>query len=227
MKKSLKFFFLPFLAIIAIFVACNKESAATVEDAVDEVLFSVQERGGMGRFGCYELVFPVSFTLPDGTEVTVDSYDEMKAAIRDYFQNNGTPHQHDHIRPKIDFVFPISVINEDGEIITVNDQAGLKDLREDCAGTFGNHDHHGHGQHGLSCFTIVFPITIEFPDGSTAEANDRMELHQLIRVWHHNNPGVDQRPKFVFPITVKMTDDDSLVTLNSADELRALKESCE
>ena len=224
MNKALKFFLLPLFALISIFVACNKTDTATIEDAVDEALFSLQERGGMGRYGCYELVFPVSITLPDGTSVEVDSYDELKETVRTYFSGNDHPRAH---RRLFQFVFPISVISQDGDLITVEDQEGLFRLRADCGGTFGNHDHHGHGQHGLSCFTLVFPITIEFPDGTTAEATDRMSLHQLLRTWRHNNPGVDGRPQIVFPLTVKMTDDGSLVTLENRDELKALKESCE
>jgi hypothetical protein len=174
MKKSLKFFLLPLIALISIIVACNKSDSTTVEEAVDEVLFSAQERGGMGRFGCYELVFPVTFTLPDSSTATVNSYDEMKQTLRAYFEANGTPgnggHHHGN-RPKIDFVFPISVISQDGEVITVADELELRALREACAGTFGNHGPQGHGQHGLSCFEIVFPITIQFPDSTTARGS--------------------------------------------------------
>ena len=220
MVKTLKIFLLPFLAIVAITVACNKSDELTTEEAVDQALYSIQERGGMGRFGCYELVFPVTLTFSDGTTAEVNSYDEMKQALRTYFQTTSD-------RPHPNFVFPISVISQDGDLISVNDQEELRRLRADCRGTFDHHGPQGHGQHGLSCFQIVFPITIEFPDGTTAQASDRMELHQLIRTWRHDHPDVAARPKVVFPITVKMTDDDALVTVNSREELQDLKESCD
>jgi len=222
MKKTLKFFLLPLIAMIAIFVACNKDNAASVDEAVDEALYSLQERGGMGRFGCYELVFPVSITLPDGTVVELDSYDDLKSAVRRYFNNHDRPRPH---RQLFQFVFPISVVSQDGDLITIDDQEGLLRLRADCAGTFGNHGPQGHGQY-LSCFSLVFPITIEFPDGTTAEAADRMAFHQLIRTWRQNNPGAQERPKIGFPLTVKMADDGSLVTVNSKEELRQLKQDC-
>ena len=224
----MKFFLLPLFALISIIVACNKTDSATVENAIDEVLYNVQERGGMGRFGCYELVFPVSITLPDNTTATVNTYDALKQTLRTYFETNGTPgNGHHGIRPRIDFVFPISVISQDGEVITLENQDQLLRLREACAGTFGNHGFQGHGQHGLSCFEVVFPITIQFPDGTTASATDRQSLHQLLRTWHQANPDVQERPKMVFPITVKMTEDGALVTVNSREELHDLKESCE
>ncbi len=234
MVKALKLFLLPVVALVVVMVACNKSSDLSTDQLVDQALYNAQERGGLGRFGCYELVFPVTLVLPDSTTATVNSYDEMKSALRAFFEaNGGGGHPHGHHggagdRPHISFQFPISVVSEDGELITVNSQDELRELREACAGsTFGNHDPQGHGQHGLSCFELVFPITIEFPDGTTAAAADRMALHQLIRTWKQNNPGSTERPQIVFPLTVKMTDDGSLVTVNSPEELRQLKEDCE
>lgn len=223
MKKTLKFFLLPVLAIAALVVACNKSSELTTEEAVDQTLYDVQERGNMGRFGCYELVFPVTVTLPDGAAADVNSYDEMKQTLRAFFAANGS-----QFRPRISFVFPVSVISQDGEIITVDSETGLQRLRAECTrATFGNHNPRGHGDRRLSCFDIVFPMTIQFPDGTTTEAADRQALHQLIRVWRQNNPDATERPHLVFPITVKMTDDGTIVTVNSREELRALKAGCE
>jgi hypothetical protein len=226
MFKALKFSFLPILVLISILVACNKSTDVNTEELVDQALYSAQERGGMGRYGCYELVFPVSIVLPDNSTAEVTSYTEMKQTLRNYFQANGG--QPGGPRPRIGFVFPINVVSQDGEIITVNSEDELRALREACGGgTFGNHGPQGHGNHGLTCFDMVFPITILFPDGTTAEAADRQALHLLIRTWKHNNPGVQGRPQISFPITVKMDDDGSLVTVNSREELRQLKEDCE
>lgn len=227
MIKSLKVFLLPVLALIVVVMACNKadDVLATTEEAIDQALYSAQERGGLGRRGCYELVFPVSIVLPDSSIVEVNSYDEMKAALRAYFEANGTGHP--HRRPHLAFVFPISVVSQEGEVITIDADTNLRALRAACAGTFGNHGPAGHGHHGLSCFDIVFPLTVLFPDGTTATATDRQALHQMTRRWHHDHPGVPGRPQITFPLTVQMTEDSTLVTVNSRDELRALKESCE
>lgn len=240
MKKTLKVFLLPFFVLLAVIIACNKADTVTVADAVDQTLYSVQERGGMGKYGCYELVFPVTITLPDSTTATVNSYDELKAALKAYFETNGVPsngngngHGHHHgphngiTPPQINFVFPISVLSQDGEVITVANESELLALREACAGTFGNHDPQGHGEHGLSCFELVFPVTIMFPDSTTAQAADRVALKDLIHTWRQNNPTVHERPQLVFPVTVIMTDDSTSVTVNSSEELHALKESCE
>ena len=215
------------MVLMAVFFACNKTDELTVDEAVDEALYSVQERGGMGRYGCFELVFPVSIVLPNGTTVEVDSYDEIKQQLRTYFEANSDrrrPRGGD--RPHFNFVFPISVVSQDGELITLEDENGLLRLRAECGGTFDQHGPRGHGHHGLSCFEVVFPITILFPDGSTATADSRQTLHQMLRTWKQNNPGTQDRPEITFPITVKMADDGTIVTVNSRDELRALKADC-
>jgi hypothetical protein len=257
MKKTLKLLFVPVVALVIALSACTKDGIiATVTEAVDQALYSVQERGGVGKYGCYELVFPVTVQLPDSTTATVNSYEELKQVLGQYFTSNGTGgpstgegHQGnhgghhgggDHNDPgffgdpgqpghpfHVQFIFPISVLNQDGEIVTVENEQQLRDLREACAGTFGNHGPMGHGDHGLSCFRIVFPITVAFPDSTTAQATDQQNLRQLVHEWRQNNPGVHDRPEIVFPITVVMTADSTQVVLNSRDELHALKESCE
>ncbi len=230
--KSLKLFLLPVIAFVAIVVACHKaDDMLTTNEAVDEALFSAQERGGLGRFGCYELVFPVTIALPDSSTVVANSYDEIKAALRAYFEANGPAqgnhHHHPNIRAHFSFVFPISVLSQDGEVITVNSDEDLRALRAACAGTFDHHNPMGHGDHGLSCFEIVFPVTVAFPDSTTATATDRQALHLIIRTWHQANPGVQGRPHIVFPLTVQLTEDSTLVTVANREELHALKESCE
>lgn len=235
-KHMMQAILLLLMASMAGFFACSKtETTQTVTDAVDETLYAIQERGGMGKYGCYELVFPVTINFPDSTSQEVNSYEEMKDALRTWFEANGGQgggHHHgpggggDTERPTL--AFPLTVISPDGELITVNTEQELHDLKEACGGgTFGHHGHQGHGQHGLACFEIQFPVTVLFPDSTTATAADQAALHTLIKDWKKNNPGVKGRPEFVFPITVVMKDDGTLVTVNSKDELHDLKEDCD
>lgn len=237
MRNNIFGAFLLLLAAVGTFVACHKnDTAQTAEDYLDQVLYSVQERGGLGKYGCYELVFPVTVNFPDSTSLAVNSYDEMKDAIRAWFEANGNPsdpgHHHHHGgadslgHPTL--AFPFMVISQDGELITVNNETELHDLKVACGGgTFGHHDHHGHGQHGLACFEIQFPITIAFPDGTTADAADQQALHTLLHDWKHNHPDQNGHPEIVFPIQVIMKDDGTVVTVNSKAELHDLKENCD
>lgn len=223
MTKALKFLLLPAVAVLTLFFACNKSDELTVDEAVDQALYSVQERGGLGRYGCYELVFPVTIELPNGRKVEVDSYEDIATQLRAYLESASGKRR---ARPHINFVYPISVVTEDGALISVESEEQLRRLRADCAGTFGSHSPNGHLQHGLACFEVVFPVTIVFPDGSTAEAADRQAVNQLLRTWVQNNPNAQERPIIGFPMTVKMTRSGDLITVNSPEDLRRLKANC-
>lgn len=214
-------------ALLTVF-ACSKTDSTELEEQLDQTLYSIQERGGIGKFGCFELIFPVTIQFADSTTAEVASYDELKSTVKDWLSANGTQgnghHHHHSIIPS--FVYPISVLNETGDVITVQNDDELKDLRRSCNGSFGNNGHHGHSNH-LRCFDLVFPITISFPDGTTGTATDGTTLHTLVRDWKKNNPTVSGKPQFVYPITVQLKSDSSLVIVNSKDELKQLKKDCQ
>jgi len=61
------------------FVACNKEdvnnTAQDVTEALtDESSFALEQRGNLGKHGCYDLVFPLSIRFSDGSVVAVTSH---------------------------------------------------------------------------------------------------------------------------------------------------------
>ena len=230
------------IAVAGFFTSCQQEDTniTDVENFVLQSTIGVEDQCGAGRLGCYELVFPVTIQFADSTTATVGSYEEMKQAIRDWFQaNGGRPHRFN----KPTLVLPIQVINEAGEIITVETVEQLKELRALCnprgggmdttgnGGPGGGHGGGhggpgGHGNHGgAPCFTLNFPLSVMFPDSSVVLVNSKEELKAATQAWHQNNPGQPARPEFVFPITVTL-EDGTIVTVNSRDELRALKEVC-
>ena len=75
------------------------------------------------------------------------------------------------------------------------------------------------------CFELVFPISIEFEDGTTSTANSYDELRELIMAWKEANPNPGERPTFVFPIEV-IAEDGELISVNDLNELKALKAEC-
>ena len=81
------------------------------------------------------------------------------------------------------------------------------------------------GPGGEPCFTLNFPLTISFPDGTQVVVNTKEEIKAAARAWNMSNPGLHTRPVFVFPITVTLRDG-TLLVVNSKEELIALKEEC-
>jgi len=244
------FGFLAIVALAGFFTSCQQEdNAMTADNFVLQSTQDIDYRSGAGRAGCYELVFPVTLQFADSTTAIVNSYDEMKQAMRDWFEangggpGNGGGHggHHGHGGPgglgRPFIVMPFQVINEAGEIITIETPEQLAEIRALCNPGGGDMDTTGHGGghggpgngHGGPgsgpCFTPNFPLSVMFPDSSVVLLNSPEELKAAIVAYHQANPGQHVRPEFVFPITVTLADG-TIVTVNSRDEIRALKEAC-
>ncbi|MFN8339582.1 MAG: hypothetical protein U0T36_11250 [Saprospiraceae bacterium] len=202
------------------------------ESYAEEVVTRTVEGGALGKNGCYELVFPVTLVFADSTTVSVDSYEALKTAVKEWRTNNPD------VKGKPSLAFPYDVINEAGEVITVTDATVQKELRALCGknpngghgngGNGGNDGNGGHG-HGPSCFTINYPFSVSLPDSTIITLNskdDQSTLRDAIKEYKKNNPGVKVHPELVFPITVTMSDG-TVVTVNTKEELKALKDSCD
>ena len=197
-------------------VSCEKENTLEeVENYVDESVFVMERNAGAGKHGCFEFVFSITVILPDGNEVEVDSYDALKETIRTWKEANPDVDG----RPQLGF--PLDVVKEDGELVTVNSKEELIELRKECR---FNNDRPG-DKPGRHCFRLQYPVDLELPDGTIVTAEDRMALKQILREWKHNNPDSAQRPHLVFPLSVVFRDG-TVVEVGSPEELKALKEEC-
>ena len=73
---------------------------------------------------CFEFIYPISFVLPDGSEITINSDEDWDKIDLWYEENKDSEEE-----PEI--VYPFDVIVED-EIITVESEDGLDRLKEVC-----------------------------------------------------------------------------------------------
>jgi hypothetical protein len=221
-KSMVKNSWMVALALMTMLVSCDKEesiSSDSVENYVDEVVFNMQREGNCGKFGCYEFVFPITIVFADGSETEIADYPSLREALKSYREANP-----DSERPSLGF--PLEVMTEEGEVLSVASAEELAALRRECRRDFfATHGHKGHRFRGMSCFKLSFPVSVVFPDSSTAEAADRMELKQLLRNWHADNPDAEERPTLQYPLTVIM-EDGTTTTVDSREALMELKDSC-
>ena len=78
------------------------------------------------------------------------------------------------------------------------------------------------------CYELVFPVTIEFADGTTQEVADYDALHQAIRDWIQANAGTQprpERPHLVLPFEV-LNDAGEVITVSTQEELMDLRRAC-
>lgn len=177
---------------------------------------------------CFSLDFttPITINLPGQGDVTVSSEEELRAAIRDWRENNPGPVDE---RPSL--VMPYTVVFDDGTTFTVNEEADLAELREICQsfcpGGPGNGPGNGPGFDGPGplCFRLMFPVTVILPSGREITANSRQALMRIRRAWRELNPGSDEHPSLGFPFTVILEDGTQQVIDDQA-EFDALVDSC-
>ena len=163
------------------------------------------KRGKRPRAKCFDLVYPVDFTLPDGSSVTLNSVEDREQ-IKAWYDANPEAEG----RPEL--VFPVEVTYEDGTVVAVADLAELKDPKQACR------------PERIRCFEMVYPYDLAMPDGSTVTLNSR-EDHELVRAWYAANPEAEGRPELVYPITIVYADG-STATATSAEELQAFRDGC-
>ena len=224
-KTHLKSLILLGLFAFSLFiVSCNKDEATTdetvIENFVDETVYAMHRDGNCGKFGCFEFVFPITIQFPDGTTTSTDDFDSLKDVLREWKTSNPDAEE----KPTLGF--PLEVVTQDGEVLSVTDRDELYELRKECRRDYyQTRDHRRHRGKGDRCFILTFPVTVALPDGSTVEAADRQGLKTLLRDWKTNNPNSDERPELIFPITVEL-EDGSTQTVNSREELQDLKQTC-
>ncbi len=158
---------------------------------------------------CMEVEYPITVLFPDGTSQTVNDELELKTALRDWHENGQT----DFGRPTLEF--PINITIGD-RAITLNSMEDLKRAARLCR---------DHNDGPRPCFKINYPISMESPDGSIVSVENNRERRMVIKQWRIDHPDSAQNPTIQFPITITLPDRTEQ-TINSAEELEALREDC-
>lgn len=121
-----------------------------------------------------EITFPIE-VMVDGVSITINTIRELKALVKG---NKGKR------KPK--FVFPISVVLEDGSSLEIADKEALKDYLDSL-------------DEGVKP-VFVFPLSV-MKGTDTVVVNNEDELRALI-----GKPAKGKRPHLVFPLSVVLED---------------------
>ena len=219
--KNLRNFGLILLAALAItFTSCNDESLelTDIENFTDGAVEGMQ-RGVVGKRHCLEFIFPVTIEFIDGTTAEVDDYEDMFTTIKTWFEENEFEKSKEN-KPQL--IFPIQVVNQDGEIIDVDSQEALAELKSECP-RIGKWKKRKKGK-GFKCFSLVFPVTVTI-DGTDQTFEDKAALKAAVRAYKMEAGEDFERPTLVFPVTIEY-EDETQVEITSQEELDAAKEAC-
>ena len=195
----------------------TREGSTTLTVTNDEELRGAYGRCGSGRDDerdreCFELVYPVTYLMPDGSTITVEN-DEDWDPIKDWYDANPNAEG----RPELQY--PVDVVLDD-ETFTVNSAEEMGEIKREC---WEDEDE------GRECFSLVYPVTFVMPDGSTitVETDDEAGW-QEVKDWYDANPESDERPTLEYPVDIVYETDagDSTVTINNESEMEAAKDEC-
>ena len=164
------------------------------------------------EFDCFSFVYPITFITTTGN-VTINSDDDFDAfwdtldEVEDF---------------EVVYLFSI-VFEDDGTTLMLNDDDELDEILEEC---YDEDDEEGEWCDEeldfSDCFEIVYPISLNLPDGSTATVNNDEELEATFEE-------VDEEDDvtLVYPISLTLTADNSTVVVNNDDEVDAILDDCE
>ena len=219
--KNLRALGLILLAALAIsFTSCNKEDVelTDIESFTDGTLDDLH-KGVVGKKHCLEFIFPISIEFIDESIAEVDSYMNLHETVKAWFEANDVEKNKEN-KPQL--VFPIQVLNQEGEIIDVASVDDLKELRSECP-RIGKCKKGKRGR-GFKCFSLEFPVTITI-DGTDQTFENQMALKAAVRAYKIESGDEFERPTLVFPVTVEY-EDGTEVEVADQEELKALKEAC-
>lgn len=185
---------------------------------------------------CFEFVFPIEIVFPDGTSQAANDDDKIDEILDKWFDENENAEDFPTLN------FPIDITRPDGSTTSINSEEELEDIFEECYEDYElecDEDDWGYDDDDdwddewdeeyeeEFCFEFVFPLTVQYPDGTTSTAADEEGLFDIFETWFEANEDdtTDVYPTFVFPIQI--TVDDSTITINSEDELEELEDELE
>lgn len=171
-----------------------------------------RDRGecGRDRKECFTMVFPVTFTMPDGSEISGENKMEVRTAIKAWYEANPG------VEEKPALQFPVEIEYEDGSVVTLENAEELRAAFRECRGDKMRN----------KCFDWVYPVTFIMPDGSTITGDSKEEIGGAIRAWYQANPGVHEKATLQFPVDI-VYEDETTATVNNATELREAFRECE
>ena len=126
--------------------------------------------------------------------------------------------------------FPTEIELPDGTTITVNSEEELFEALENWYEAHGEDYEDEWGEEDYEddfedCFTIVYPIQIQFPGGETISYANEEDLYTGIDAWYDANPESENDPLPVYPFEV-IAEDGTTQTVSNEMEEEALWETC-
>ncbi len=210
------------LLIAASMFSCNVDEVTSTENFINDSTDQICSETRTGDKGCFEFVFPITVVFSDASTKEVASYEEMKAAFKAWKEANPG------VKGRPTIQFPYTVTKDDGTVVTIENAEQMKVLVASCKPIKGDGPGHGGGPKdggpkgdGKPCFTFNFPISVATVSKGVVEITTKEELKALLKELHKNK----EKLELVYPLSLTLKDG-TIVSVNSAEEIKAIKGAC-
>ena len=169
---------------------------------------------------CFELVYPVTYVLPDGSTIEIsDEEDEAGwESLKSWYEANPESEERASLQYPVDIVYA-SEESEDGETVTINSEDEMMVAKEECREMWGEED----WEEEEECYAFVYPISFLMPDGSTIEISSEGDEAgwMSIREYYEANPSSEEEPSMQFPVDIvfETEEGEATITLGSGEDL--------
>ena len=121
----MKFYKISFLVLATLFTfsSCDKGYLTKGEEDFKK------EDKEEDKESCFELVYPVNYTMPDGSTVITQNDEKDWDAIKEWYDNNPN-----FEKDKMTIAYPVDVVFKDESSKTIDNEDDMILLKKDCYG---------------------------------------------------------------------------------------------
>lgn len=198
--------------IYPVIVTFNENKSKVIKDGeqMKRLKKYCQDKTWKERKSCFRLIYPLTYVMPDGSEVSGDTPKDIRTMIKDWYASNPDTDT------KPELTYPVSVKLLSGEVITISNEEEMIALKKKCK--------EKEAEAG-ECFRLKYPLSYVMPDESVITGENEIEIKTSIKEWYESNPDVKDRPVLDYPVDIIWKDGKSY-TINNEDEMLELKKKC-
>ena len=177
-------------------------------------------------FDCVDLVYPVTIESPEGENFSFEDEGSLIEHIETWYDNNPDSNL------EFEIVFPLTVeyfseSNDQMETLIIYSEEEMEQYIEDyCTDNDGGDWDDNGGEEDMfsdyTCGELVFPISIEDPNGVVFNSDDEQSLWEYIDQWfidnNCNSVDCDDDFEVVYPISITYDSGNDLITMTIQSE---------
>ncbi len=122
MKRS---FFSLLALTLFIFSSCEKGQDIKNDKWKETKDWDGKDKEDKDKSNCFDLVYPISYIMPDGSTITGDEK-EVETAIKAWYEANPDSAE----KPVLNY--PVDIVWEDGATETIENEEAMIDIKEGC-----------------------------------------------------------------------------------------------